>query len=100
MSHVGQLRRGESLTNMTAQEFYESVQEKCEEKAEKLTQELKMTADDLSRRRSPRSQRRSEMFRNVSRKMANHIKTDLENKIYKQLWNEANAAVFQNLSSE
>ena len=33
-------------------------------------------------------------------KMANHIKTDLENKIYKQLWNEANAAVFQNLSSE
>jgi hypothetical protein len=31
--------------------------------------------------------------------MANHMKTDLENKVYKQLWEEANAAVFQNLSS-
>jgi hypothetical protein len=94
-----ELRRGDSLTKMTAQEFYESLQDECKEKAEKLTQELKMSADELSRRRSPRSQRHSELFRNVSSKMANHMKTDLENKIYKQLWEEANAAVFQNLSS-
>ena len=99
MSQEKQLRRGDSLTKMTAQEFYESLQDECKEKAEELTQELKMTADDLSHRRSPRSQRHSELFRNVSSKMANHMKTDLENKVYKQLWEEANAAVFQNLSS-
>lgn len=98
MCSVRQIRRGECLTNTTAQEFYERLQEECEEKAKRLTQELKTTADDLSHCHSPRSQRRSKMFSNVSRKMANHIKSDLEDKIYKQLWNEANTAVFQNLS--
>ena len=93
------LRRGESLTKMTAQEFYEAVQDECVKKAEKLTLELKMAADDLSHRRSPRSQRHSQLLRNVSSKMANHVKTDLENKIYEQLWEEANAAVFRNLPS-
>ena len=98
MSQGKQLRRGDSLTKMSAQEFYESLQDECKERAEKLTEDLKMAADDLSHRRSPRSQRHSELFRNVSSKMANHMKTDLENKIYKQLWEEANAAVFQNFS--
>ena len=96
MSEAGALRRGDSFTKVNVQEFYEGLQDECRERAEKLTEELKMTADDLSLRRSPRSQRQSDLFRSVSSKMANHMKADLENKIYKQLWEEANAAVFQN----
>lgn len=99
MSKKGELRRGESFTKMTVLEFYQGVNDECEEEAEKLREELKMTADILSRRPSPRSQRHSTLFRNVSSKMLGPMKKDLESRVYKELWEEANAAVFRNLAS-
>lgn len=99
MAKNRELRRGESFNKMTVLEFYQGVDDECKERAEKLKEELKTTADDLSRRRSPRSQRHSALFHYVSTNMASHMKNDLESRVYKQLWEEAHAAVFRNLAS-
>lgn len=99
MSKKGELRRGDSFTKMTALEFYEGIASECEEEAEKMKEEVKTTADELSRLPSPRSQRHGALFHSVSLKMANHMKTELESQVYKQLWEEAHAAVFRNLAA-
>ena len=91
------LKRGRSLPTLTVTEFYQSVHDECKEKAEKLKEELQSTANDLSLRRSPRSQRYSALCRNVATTdMVSHLKNDFERQVYQKLWEEANAAVFEN----
>ena len=99
MSKKGELRRGDSFTKVTALEFYEGIHDECEEEAEKMKEELKTTAAELSRLPSPRSRRHGALFHSVSLKMASHMKKELESQVYKQLWEEAHAAVFRNLAA-
>ena len=97
MAQKGHTKHGKCLPRLTVTEFYHGLHEECRKKAEKLKEELQITAEDLSRR-SPRSQRHGELYRNVAAKdlTVKYLKNDFESEVYKQLWEEANAAVFQN----
>ena len=99
MASNGEIRRSENPPRLTALEFYQDIHDECEEEAEKMKEELKTTADELSRLPSPRSRRHGALFHSVSLKMASHVKKELESQVYKQLWEEAHAAVFRNLAT-
>lgn len=98
-SMSSEARRGERLTKIKVLEFYQTVHDECKEEAEKMKEEVKTTAEELSRHPSPQSQRHSALFHNVSTNMASHLTKELESRVYKQLWEEANAAVFRNLAT-